>query len=145
MNNIHGVHHFALTVSDIESSEQFYEALGFSPERRIKFDSPAAARVTGVSGACLEMAFLTLGDFRLELIEYTPRGRRDARSANDLGSSHICLQVDRIEDVYSRLMAQGVPFVSTPHHDPSGISMTYFSDPDGNRLELIEIMDSHEG
>lgn len=145
MNDIRGVHHVALTVSDLESSERFYEALGFSPERRIRFDSPAAARVTGVSGARLEMAFLTLGGFRLELIEYTPRGRQDVRAANDLGSSHICLQVDGIEGVYSRLTDHGVPFISLPHHDPSGVSMTYFSDPDGNRLELLEIEDGHAG
>jgi len=145
MNEVHGVHHVALTVSNLESSGRFYEALGFSPERRIRFDSPAAARVTGVPGARLEMAFLTLGGFRLELIEYTPRGRQDARAGNDLGSSHICLQVDRIEDVYSRLAARGVPFISTPHHDPSGVSMTYFSDPDGNRVELLEINDRQGG
>ena len=103
---------------------------------------PAAALVTGISGARLEMAFLMLGGFRLELIEYTPRGSDDPRAGNDLGSSHICLQVDRIEDVYLRLAARGVSFISTPHHDPSGVSMTYFSDPDGNRLELLEITDS---
>lgn len=142
MGGIHSVHHVALTVSDLESSEQFYEALGFSAERRVRFDGPAAALVTGISGARLEMAFLMLGGFRLELIEYTPRGSDDPRAGNDLGSSHICLQVDRIEDVYLQLAARGVSFISTPHHDPSGVSMTYFSDPDGNRLELLEITDS---
>jgi catechol 2,3-dioxygenase-like lactoylglutathione lyase family enzyme len=139
MNEIHSVHHVALTVSDLESSERFYEALGFSPERRIRFDSPAAARVTGVPGARLHMAFLALGGFRLELIQYSPPGIQEVPAINDLGSAHICFQVDQIDRVYSRLTARGLRFTSSPHHDPSGVSMTYFSDPDGNRLELLEI------
>jgi catechol 2,3-dioxygenase-like lactoylglutathione lyase family enzyme len=134
-----GVNHVALTVAELGSSARFYEELGFELERRLTFDGPGAERVTGVPGARLEMEFLVLGAFRLELIQYSPPGKHAVGDVNDVGSVHICLEVDRIADVYSRLAARGLEFTSPPHRDPSGVWMTYFADPDGNRVELLEI------
>jgi catechol 2,3-dioxygenase-like lactoylglutathione lyase family enzyme len=130
----------ALTVADLESSVGFYEELGFSVERRLVFDDPGAETVTGVPGASLEMAFLALEDFTLELIEYTtPAGKKRTRAINDIGSTHICFRVNDIERIHAELSARQSPFVAPPHHHTSGASMAYFSDPDGNLLELLEI------
>ncbi len=139
MDGVIRVHHAALTVSDIERSVDFYRALGFDLERRITFGGSAAEAVTGVREARLVMAFLILDSFRLELIEYSPVGRKDQRQNNDLGSTHICLEVRDIQAVYERLTAMGVRFTCPPHHDPSGVSMTYFRDPDGISVELLEV------
>jgi catechol 2,3-dioxygenase-like lactoylglutathione lyase family enzyme len=139
VNGVLGVHHVALTVADLDSCTRFYEGLGFTQERRLSFGGEGAEQVTGVRGASLQMAFLVLEDFRLELIRFTPSGRQDIRAGNDLGSTHICLRVQDIDSVYSRLTDRGASFTSPPYHDPSGVSMTYFSDPEGNRVELLQI------
>jgi predicted enzyme related to lactoylglutathione lyase len=75
----------------------------------------------------------------LELIQFSPPGKQETRAGHDLGSAHICLRVQDIEDVYSRLKERGASFTSPPYHHPSGVSMTYFVDPEGNRLELLEV------
>jgi len=134
-----GVHHVALTVRDLDVSASFYESLGFTLERRLGFDGPGAERVTGVAGANLQMAFLMLDGIRLELIQFDPAGVQQVTEINDLGSAHICLEVSQIGQVYSELAARGARFISPPYHHPSGVSMAYFGDPDGNRLELLEI------
>ena len=143
MKGVLGVHHIALTVRDLDVSASFYESLGFTLERRLGFDDPGAERVTGVAGANLQMAFLTLDGTRLELIQFEPAGEQQVAEINDLGSAHICLEVSQIGHVYSELAARGTRFISPPYHHPSGVSMAYFGDPDGNRLELLEIEGSN--
>jgi catechol 2,3-dioxygenase-like lactoylglutathione lyase family enzyme len=133
------VDHVALVVTDLARSVEFYESIGFAFERHIEFVGPGAEQVTGVGGARLEMAFLGLGAFRLELIEYDPPGAGRPGAANDIGCAHICLRVDDIERAHRELEGRGVRFVSRPHHHPSGVSMVYFADPDGNLLELLEV------
>lgn len=139
MKGVLGVHHVALTVQDVDASVSFYESLGFTLERRLGFDGPGAELVTGVTGATLQMAFLVLDGVRLELIQFHPAGTREIARINDLGSAHICLEVEEIEGAYSELAARGTTFVSAPYRHPSGVSMAYFGDPDGNHLELLEI------
>jgi catechol 2,3-dioxygenase-like lactoylglutathione lyase family enzyme len=134
-----GVHHVALTVRDLDASANFYESLGFALERRLEFDGPGAERVTGVPGASLEMAFLMLDGVRLELIRFDPAGEQRVGEINDLGTAHICLEVNEIGRVHSELAARGARFVSPPYHHPSGVSMAYFGDPDGNLVELLQI------
>ena len=134
-----GVDHVALTVADLDVCTRFYQDLGFSLERRLTFEGEGAEHVTGVPHASLRMAFLELAGLRLELVQFTPPGKRESRAGNDLGSAHICLQVHDIESVYSELMERGATFTSPPYHHASGVSMTYFSDPEDNRLELLEV------
>jgi catechol 2,3-dioxygenase-like lactoylglutathione lyase family enzyme len=141
MPEVIGVHHAALTVSDLERSIAFYERFGFEVERRVANAGPEAERVTQVPDARLAIALLTLGSFRLELIEYTPSGSQERRRNNDLGSAHICLQVRDIDATYERLCSEGITFNSQPQKHPSGASLAYFKDLDGITVELLEVRD----
>jgi catechol 2,3-dioxygenase-like lactoylglutathione lyase family enzyme len=136
-----GVHHAALTVSNLERSIDFYERFGFAVERRVTNSGPDAERVTEVPNAELSIALLTLDRYRLELIEYTPRGNTQPRRNNDVGSAHICIQVRDVETLYQRLRADGVRFTSHPQHHPGGASLVYLKDPDGITVELLEVRD----
>jgi catechol 2,3-dioxygenase-like lactoylglutathione lyase family enzyme len=88
------------------------------------------------------MAFLTLGGFTLELIEYAPVGKKRIGAINDIGSTHICFRVNDIDRIHAELTVRQLSFIAPPYHHPSGVSMAYFSDPDGNRLELLEVRES---
>jgi catechol 2,3-dioxygenase-like lactoylglutathione lyase family enzyme len=144
MTEVVGVDHVALTVSDLDVCSRFYEELGFSAERHLDFAGEGAEWLTGVPDAALRMVFLVLDGFRLELIQFTPTGSRPTQAINDPGSGHICIRVRDIDRVYSRLTERGAVFVAPPYHDPSGVSMAYFSDPEGNQLELLEIRGRNE-
>lgn len=110
----------ALTVATIDRSVAFYrDALGMP----LLFQAPPG------------LAFFNCGGIRLMLSQpeagFTPGG-----------GSVLYFRVTDIEGTHAALMARGVSFVDTPHlitkmpdHD---LWMTFFKDPDGNGLALME-------
>jgi methylmalonyl-CoA/ethylmalonyl-CoA epimerase len=110
----------ALTVSDLERSVAFYrDALGMP----LLFQAPPG------------LAFFSCGAIRLMLS--TPE--KDFKPG---GSSVLYFKVSGIEAVHAALKGKGVPFVDEPHfitkmptHD---LWMTFFRDPDGNTIALME-------
>jgi catechol 2,3-dioxygenase-like lactoylglutathione lyase family enzyme len=85
------------------------------------------------------------GNTFIELIEFiTPKGRgHDADwSLADHGHTHIALIVDDIDAEYERMKAAGMHFFRPPIHTPGrGSAATYGMDPDGNRIEIMEMRD----
>jgi hypothetical protein len=85
------------------------------------------------------------GNTYIELIEFfTPQGkpRGPDWSLADHGHTHIALIVDDIDAEYERMKAAGMHFFAPPIHQPGRKSAaTYGMDPDGNRIELMEIRD----
>lgn len=143
---IQGVHHTCITVSDLERSIVFYrDVLGLElvlteESERSQDDR---SKSLGVAGAKVKLAILRAGNAQVELIEYvTARGRPYDRNNNDIGTMHIAFQVDDIEAVYQRLLEHGVRFTSPPATIPAGPMKgwrwTYFFDPDGVSLEIIQ-------
>ncbi len=77
------------------------------------------------------------------MIEYvTAGGRPYDRQVNDVGASHIAFQVENIDEVYRRMVDHGVRFTAPPATIPAGPMAgwrwTYFFDPDGVSLEIIQ-------
>jgi methylmalonyl-CoA/ethylmalonyl-CoA epimerase len=109
-----------LTVSDIARSVTFYkEALGMP----LLFQAPPG------------LAFFKCGAIRLMLSLLEGEFKPGA-------SSVLYFKVNGIEAAYSALRSRGVSFVDEPHfitrmpdHD---LWMTFFKDPDGNALALME-------
>jgi catechol 2,3-dioxygenase-like lactoylglutathione lyase family enzyme len=86
------------------------------------------------------MAFLVLGPVRLELLHYARLGATTAPAENDAGAAHVCLQVDDVRELYGRLRAQGVEFVSEPlRQELVGATWVFLKDPDGINVELLEL------
>jgi catechol 2,3-dioxygenase-like lactoylglutathione lyase family enzyme len=143
---IRGVHHTCITVRDLERSIAFYrDFLGlellFTEESERSQDD--RSRALGIAGAKVKLAILTAGDARVELIEYvTAAGRPYDRKVNDVGAMHIAFQVDDIESTYQRMVDHGVRFTAPPATIPAGPMAgwrwTYFFDPDGVSLEIIQ-------
>ncbi len=142
---ITGVHHFALTVSDLERSLAFYGDLGFQLVSDRQVEGGYVEEITGVEGAHLRVVLLTGYGHNLELLEYRhPRGESRARAYQDAGSAHVCLVTDDIDADVAELRARGVTFrspkpITTTSGPNKGGRGIYAEDPDGNALEIVQL------
>jgi catechol 2,3-dioxygenase-like lactoylglutathione lyase family enzyme len=146
MTMIEGIHHTCITVSDLERSIAFYrDLLGLElvMTEESERSGDDRSKALGVPKAKVKLAILRAGDARVELIEYvTAQGRPYDRNNNDIGAMHIAFQVKDIDAVYQRLLDHGVRFTAAPAIIPAGPMQgwrwTYFFDPDGVSLEIIQ-------
>lgn len=133
--------HTSFTVSDLERSVDFYtQLLGFALERQFEVQGPGIETIVGLPGAHLRIAFVSLGEFRLELIEYVaPAGRKLEMATNNVGSAHIAFTTDDVDRTYEELKAKGIRFRAAPARSrPDRPRVAYFTDPDGYTLEIVE-------
>ncbi len=145
---IRGVHHVALSTSDLDRLVSFYCA-NFQFEvvyRNHWRQSPVIDRLVGLKGSAARTAMLSAGNTHIEIFEYSePKGAEAGpdRPVCDHGYTHFCLEVDDIEAEYERLLSGGMRFHCSPvaTRDSGSFLATYGRDPDGNVIELIEIQD----
>lgn len=133
--------HTSLTVADLNRSVDFYtNTLGFKLECRFDTEGAGVSQIVGFPDARLRIAFVYLGGFRLELIQYdSPRGVKLDTSTNNVGSAHIAFWTDDLDKTFSDLQAKGVKFRGTPIRSrPDRPRVAYFADPDGITLEIVE-------
>jgi len=74
---------------------------------------------------------------RLLLAKAADDAQRAAIGHQTGGRVSFFLQTDDFADTHARFTAAGVNFLESPRHEPYGI-VTVFSDPFGNRWDLIE-------
>lgn len=135
------VHHYGVTVSNLDESVAFYrDALGMPEADRAHFDDEAFGRFVGLEDVDVDIAFLDGGGCLVELLEYARPPGGDANegvSNNDVGAAHVCFDVDDVESTYEDL-SDDVEFVSRPQTLDNGAKVVYLYDPDGNVVELLE-------
>ena len=107
-------------------------------------DTPFAGEIyktiMAVSNAEGRAAMLRLGDFHLEIFEFSkadPSATQFSRPVSKPGFTHICFCVSDIEYEYQRLSDQGISFHCPPQNFGAA-KATYGRDPDGNIFELNE-------
>ena len=109
------VNHASFTVSSVEKAVKFYVySLGMKLIDISERDVAFTERVTGIPSASMRIAYVSVADFKIELIEYlTSRGEKlDTRTCN-VGSAHICFNVDELDAMYAEMSTKGVKFIST--------------------------------
>jgi catechol 2,3-dioxygenase-like lactoylglutathione lyase family enzyme len=103
--------------------------------------------IVGLRNSAAKTAVLLAGNLYVEVFEYhSPVGRPGDpdRPVSDHGYTHFCLDVTDIDAEYRRLAAAGMRFHGPP---PTAADMggklrsAYGRDPDGNVIELQEILD----
>jgi catechol 2,3-dioxygenase-like lactoylglutathione lyase family enzyme len=149
MTKLSKIHHVGIPVSSIERSLPWYtDVLGLlDGEVKGGGGGKAISSALQVPGADVRFAFLEVGDVKVELLEYRwPKDGKAFRSSNhDVGTVHVCFEVDDIDRAYGDLTAQGVAFNAPPirlgeENGPlAGHAFAYFRDPDGIQLELFEL------
>lgn len=140
-----GVNHTSFTVSDLDRSVAFYtDALGFELLHRGDRDPEMIAKVVGVPGADIEVAYIQMPGHRLELIQYkgpSDKGNVDSRPC-DTGFAHIAIDVDDIDAALAASAPHGFKPLSPPQdlvHGPNkGGRVVYTRDADGVTVEFIQ-------
>jgi catechol 2,3-dioxygenase-like lactoylglutathione lyase family enzyme len=146
IRGVKGIHHIALSVPDLEAAERFYAGvLGFEVAERYDFEaSPEGDVILGLENGAARSVMLNAGNLYLEVFEFAtpePKPQRD-RPVCDHGYTHIALEVDDIEGVYTVLAEAGVRWHCPPSiaSDPDGgVINTYGRDPFGNVIELQQV------
>jgi catechol 2,3-dioxygenase-like lactoylglutathione lyase family enzyme len=148
---IRGVHHVAIATPDIDRMIAFYrDALGFEvvSQGEWKAGSPVIDQIVGLQDSASRTAMLRAGNIYLEAFQYvTPEGRaaRTDRTPADHGYTHFCLDVVDIDAEFERLSAAGMTFLNPPPAAGTvgggAIRALYGRDPDGNIIELQEVLD----
>jgi catechol 2,3-dioxygenase-like lactoylglutathione lyase family enzyme len=129
-----GIIHAAYNAKDMEASVNFYcDKLGFTRHVDInhKDGSPwiVYLRVPSAIPQYLELFY-----------------GKEERPASTLspwttvGYNHLCLSVDDIEETCATLKSKGVVLDSEPTLGDDGNYQAWVHDPDGNRIELMQMM-----
>jgi lactoylglutathione lyase len=128
MQGITSIGHVAVRVADIDRSLAFYTGrLGFPEMLRLHRDDGS-----------LWLVYLRITDEQyLEVFPDAAGWRAPPEDAN--GLNHLCLTVDDIEAVVARLAERGVPLFRPLKRGADGNRQAWIEDPDGNRIELMEM------
>jgi catechol 2,3-dioxygenase-like lactoylglutathione lyase family enzyme len=142
-----GVDHIAFAVSDLQQSLGFYrDQLGLELVVHRVWREEYVRRMVGIPDASLNIALLQLpgsSGLILELIEYEqPKGVPIPTQVYTPGNAHMCLRVNDIEALYTRLVAAGIEFLSPPMAVTAGPNQgrkaVYLRDPDGIIVQLMD-------
>lgn len=139
--------HVALVVRNLDKMRSFYTArLGFDEIDSSRESGEYIESVVDIRGADLVWSKLkSPGGVVLELLEYkfpVPKeGASSCQPSDQPGWSHIALQTDDIEALFADWSGQGTRFKNPPALSPSGGAMVaYCHDPEGNLLEIVQIL-----
>ena len=146
-----GIHHTAISVTDMERSLAFYrDLLGMeviedhswegSPE-----SNPKPEKIMAVKNPAARQAMLKCGNAHIELFEFShpvPAPMAIDRPVHDHGYTHFSLDVKDVDAEYARLSAAGVTFHCEPINLVPKCRTTYGRDPDGNVIEFQELFDT---
>ncbi|HZE14003.1 MAG TPA: VOC family protein [Chthoniobacterales bacterium] len=137
--------HTGITVSDIERSLSFWRGvLGFELSHRAHQKGELAEKITGVIGAEILIAVVKAPGHKIELLEYrAPADRRQQNKIRpcDLGSVHIALTVENLNDILETIAASGWKAAGEPQTltvgPNAGKRVVYVRDPDGTTIEFM--------
>ena len=130
MAAFNGMGHLAFKVNDLDASLDFYKKLGFPEFLRLK-----------QSDGRTWIAYLKISDEMF--IELFPGGTGEkAAGPERTGVHHLCLTTDDIEATAAHLDTVGIPASSPLVKDRIGVDGNrgmWVTDPDGNRIEIMEM------
>lgn len=132
-------HHVGVVVTDLQESVSFYrDTLGLSVTAEFTLAEDGIGTAIGVDGVAGDFVHLDAGGTRVELIEYSPSGDESRpENIHQPGAMHLGFSVEDIEAFYDTLPA-GVEPLSEPQTVEAGSEILFFTDPDGNFVEVVE-------
>ncbi|WP_430405965.1 SMU1112c/YaeR family gloxylase I-like metalloprotein [Fluviicola sp.] len=123
------IHHIAIICSDYERSKRFYtEVLGFE----ILAENYRAERDS------YKLDLILNGVYCIELFSFPDPPNRPSRPEAS-GLRHLAFSVENIEDSIKELSSKQVLCEPIRVDEFTGKRFTFFADPDGLPIELVEI------
>lgn len=140
-----GFNHINVSVRDMDAALRFWqEALGLELLGRGRVRYQHLDVIVGQDGSDIEWAELRLPTGLVELFRYhAPTGVPIDTTVINPGTAHVCLEVDDVRAMTSRLQRMGYRSeaaqpVRIPTGDWADWLCIYFHDPDGFTLELVQ-------
>ena len=138
--------HVGINVPDLDVALGFYrDRLGLREVWRHPVGGDLLESLTGIPGVRADVVQLAGdGGSRIELTCYAPVGAATPAAANDVGLTHLSLEVDDVRATHARLAGDGVAFACEPllisedGHPLDGWWVVYLADPFGLTLELLQ-------
>jgi lactoylglutathione lyase len=129
MKGITSIGHVAINTADLSKSLDFYiNTMGFPEMMRINHDN-----------GDVWLVYLRVTDD--QFIEIFPGAETEKTSASwhANGFGHLCLMVDDLQAVVDDLKGKGVTMMIEPKSGADGNSQAWLLDPDGNKIELMQM------
>lgn len=128
-----GIQHSAIPVRDMEKSSEFYaKVLGFREGFRVYAEDGS---LTTIFMHVIDRQFLELQHVSLKKDEPFPSN-----------GFHMSYEVDDVTAMAAYIVSQGVPLSREIKKGKSGCLQTFIADPDGHRIELMQVLpDSLQG
>ncbi len=138
--------HLGVCVSDLEASLRFYcDGLGFAEVADHEVGEEFAALME-IEGVRLRSRMVRRDGVTLELLDFVEPGTTGdgaRRPMNRLGLTHLSFRVDDVSAVAGRVEALGGTVVrgtrTTFDLGGSALDFVYCTDPDGVRIELMDL------
>lgn len=138
--------HVGISVVNLERSLAFYrDLLGMKVVEEVTFNGERYEAILALKGARGRIAILKSGSLTIELFEFAepaPKPANAPRPVSDHGITHVAVEVDDIQELYDRLSSAGVTFHCPPIHFPACATATYARDPDGNVVEILQLVEA---
>ena len=148
-----GLDHIGIGVSDMDAALAFYGALGFT-DRAFDYRGPlpGLAEVTGLEETTARVVYLrtanptVLGRASIKLVLFTDRPNPPlpaGQAWGEPGICEVCVHVNGQAAFHASLVAAGHQSLMEPNEadlEPyqTHCGLSYVSDPDGAKIELIE-------
>jgi lactoylglutathione lyase len=138
--------HFGICVSDLQRSLAFYcSALGFEKAESHEIGSEFAG-LMDLPDVAVTSQFIRRGPTAIELLAFHepgPFGDRERRAVNQLGLTHLSFRVADVAAVAARVVEFGGAIVessrTTIDLGGTALEFVYCTDPDGVRVELMDL------
>lgn len=129
MPKVNKINHVAVVVEDIEKARSFWEdALGITLHH-----------VEVVPSQKAKVGFFPVGEGEIELVQPTDPESGTAKFLSERGGMHhLCLEVDDIEGMLSRLMEKGIRLINEKPLELKGRKMAFIHPKSANGV-LVEL------
>ena len=137
--------HLGICVSDLDAALRFWcDGMGFTAAERYDLDLdavPGLDRSLEAGGHVTVVSqFVRHGATAIELLHYSdpqPHGTPSGSRAQ-LGYTHLAFHVDDLDAAVARVVAAGGTLLEATRAS-LGVELVFLADPDGNRVELLQM------